>query len=134
MASRLVCVGVPALAVVIAPLAAQQSDSARTTLQGAYTTSQARSGAAIFKTECGDCHAAARFQDSAFLVSWKGRPVRDLFELIRTQMPLDNPGALRRPEYADVLAYIFALNGLPAGDSSLPADDAGLRRIRIEPK
>lgn len=121
----------------LSPVAAlaQQADSAtKTTLHGAYTTAQARSGAAIFRTECGDCHAAARFQDSAFLVSWKGRPVRDLFELIRTQMPLDNPGALRRPEYADVLAYIFALNGLPAGDSSLPADDAGLRRIRIEPK
>lgn len=121
----------------LSPVAAlaQQGDSAtKTTLHGAYTTAQARSGAAIFKTECGDCHAAGRFQDSSFLVSWKGRPVRDLFELIRTQMPLDNPGALRRQEYADVLAYIFALNGLPAGDATLPSDDAELRRIRIEPK
>lgn len=121
----------------LSPVAAlsQQADRAtKTTLHGAYTMAQARSGAAIFKTECGDCHASARFQDSTFLMSWKGRPIRDLFELIRTQMPQDSPGALSRQEYADVLAYIFALNGLPAGDSTLPSDDAGLRRIRIEPR
>jgi hypothetical protein len=104
----------------------------KTTLHGAYTTGQARTGATIFKNVCGDCHAAARFQDSTFLRGWKGRPVRDLFELIRTQMPQDNPGGLRRQEYAAVLAYLFELNGLPAGDSILPSDDAGLRRIRIE--
>lgn len=103
-------------------------------MHGAYTAEQAGSGATIFKQVCGDCHASARFQDSAFLIGWKGRPVRDLFELIRTQMPQDNPGGLRRQEYAAVLAYLFALNGLPPGDSTLPSDDAGLRRIRIEPK
>ena len=113
---------------------AQQPDSGRTTLQGAYTIQQARSGAAIFKSVCSDCHASVRFQDSTFLTSWRGRPVRDLFELIRTQMPQDNPGGLRRREYADVLAYIFELSGLPPGDSTLPSDDAGLRRIRIEPQ
>ena len=131
MASRLLAL------LCLSPVAAlaQQADSVtKTTRHGAYTTAQARSGAAIFKTVCADCHASARFQDSTFLRSWKGRPVRDLFEIVRTQMPQDNPGGLRRQEYADVLAYLFALNGLPAGDSTLPADDAGLRRIRIEPK
>jgi hypothetical protein len=49
-------------------------------------------------------------------------------------MPQDNPGGLRRQEYADVLAYLFELNGLPAGDTALPADDCGLRRIRIATK
>lgn len=114
---------------------AQQPDSAtRTTSQGAYTTNQARSGAVVFKQVCVDCHAPARFRDSTFLTGWKGRSVRDLFEFIRTQMPQDNPGGLRRTEYADVLAYIFELNGLPPGDSSLPSDDTALRRIRIGPK
>lgn len=112
----------------VSPLAAQ------TTLDGVYTAPQARSGAAVFKNVCADCHAQSRFQDSTFLKSWSGQSVRDLFELIRTQMPQDNPGTLRRQEYADVLAYIFELNGLPPGDSTLPTDDAALRRIRIEPK
>lgn len=111
----------------------QQPDSAaRTTSHGAYTVDQARSGARIFKEICANCHTASRFRDSTFLSNWKGRSVRDLFELVRTQMPLDNPGGLRRAEYADVLAYIFELNGLPPGDSTLPSDDTGLRRIRID--
>lgn len=116
----------------VAPLAAQQSD--KTTLAGVYTAAQARSGATVFQTVCSDCHAVVRFQDSTFLSGWRGRSVRDLFESIRTQMPQDNPGGLRRQEYADVLAYIFELNGLTPGDSALPSDDAGLRRIRIETK
>jgi mono/diheme cytochrome c family protein len=118
----------------MAALAQHADSTAKTTARGAYTAAQARRGAAIFQQVCGDCHASARFQDSTFLMGWKGRPVRDLFELIRTQMPQDNPGGLRRQEYADVLAYLFALNGLPPGDSLLPTDDAGLRRIRIEPR
>lgn len=120
--------------VALAVLAQQPDSATRTTLQGAYTTDQARSGATVFTQVCADCHAQARFRDSAFLNGWKGRSVRDLFELIRTQMPQDNPGGLRRAEYADVLAYIFELQGLPAGASALPSDDAALRRIRIEPK
>lgn len=118
-----------------APLNAQQTDSAavmtRTTLDGVFTKAQAASGATVFRMACGDCHAPSGFRDSTFLGAWRSVSVRVLFETIRTRMPLDNPGGLRRQEYADVLAYLFELNGLPPGDSALPADDAGLRRIRI---
>lgn len=119
-----------------APLSAQQTDSAapvmtRSTLEGVFTKAQAARGATVFRMVCGDCHAPSGFRDSTFLAGWRGVSARVLFETIRTRMPLDNPGGLRRQEYAEVLAYLFELNGLPPGDSTLPADDAGLRRIRI---
>ena len=47
-------------------------------------------------------------------------------------MPTDNPGRLSRGQYADILAYLFRLNGFPAGARELPNDDEGLKKIRIE--
>ena len=132
MVSRLVIILCLHPVVALAAVSQQPDSAARTTSHGAYTVDQARSGARIFKEICANCHTQTGFRDSTFLSRWKGRSVRDLFELVRTQMPLDNPGGLRRAEYADVLAYIFELNGLPPGDSTLPSDDTGLRRIRID--
>jgi hypothetical protein len=45
-------------------------------------------------------------------------------------MPQDNPGSLKRKEYVDVVAYLFRLNGLPAGDAEM--DVSSVKRIRIE--
>jgi hypothetical protein len=52
--------------------------------------------------------------------------------MVRTLMPDDDPGGLERRAYADVMAYLLRMNGYPAGAAELPADDAALRRIRIE--
>lgn len=108
--------------------------SLKSVLAGAYTAAQARSGEAVFRGVCAQCHALAQFRDSSFFRAWEGREARDLFESIRTRMPLDNPGQLRRDEYAAVLAFLFELNGFPAGDSTLGTSDAALRRVRIERK
>lgn len=114
---------------------AQNGDSATTSIRtGAYTVAQARGGEAVFRGVCAECHALAQFREPSFLRAWTGRTARDLFEMIRTQMPQDNPGRLRRDEYAAVLAYIFELNGYPPGDSALASDDAGLARVRIDQK
>jgi hypothetical protein len=66
--------------------------------------------------------------------AWETRTAFDLFELIRTTMPIDNPGRLSREQYVDIVAYLFKLNRLPVGDRPLPADDEGLKQIRIEAK
>src|SRR6185503_10730784 len=44
----------------------------------------------------------------------------------------DNPGSLERQQYIDVVAYIFSLNAYPAGENDLPADDDGLKKIKID--
>jgi hypothetical protein len=65
-------------------------------------------------------------------VAWVSKSAYDVFDVIRTQMPEDNPGALERQEYVDVVAYIFSLNAYPAGAADLPGDDDGLKKVRID--
>ena len=99
----------------------------------AYSDSQATRGSQIFRSICTDCHVASYFTATAFRSAWGGRSAAELFEVMRTTMPQDNPGRLRRQEYADVLAYIFSLNGMPPGDIDLPPDAEALRAITFAP-
>jgi quinoprotein glucose dehydrogenase len=113
--------------------AAAQADPAATksVLEGVYTEEQARRGEKITNDACGACHMEDWFTGS-LLDSWAGATVEMLYELIRTTMPEDRPGSLERQQYADVLAYIFELNGLPAEQEELSARKEALARILIE--
>jgi len=53
---------------------------------------------------------------------------------LRQTMPNDEPGKLSHQQYVDVVAYLFKLNGYPAGTRPLPNDDAELKKVRIDPK
>ena len=117
------------------PVPAQHADTAvvQSVHDGVYSTAQARRGEALFRQVCANCHAIAQFRDSTFRRAWWGHTAHDLFEMIRTQMPQDNPGGLQRAEYAAVLAFLLELGGFPAGDAALSPDDSALRRVRIDP-
>ncbi|MGH7569508.1 MAG: c-type cytochrome [Gemmatimonadales bacterium] len=116
-------------------LAPAQTDTAagpaRSSGDAVYTAAQAERGAAQFRASCANCHVPSQFRGATFLRSWAGHTVYDLFAQIRSTMPFDNPGQLSREAYADVLAYVFRLNGLPAGARELPSDDARLKQLRI---
>jgi S-disulfanyl-L-cysteine oxidoreductase SoxD len=100
--------------------------------RGAYTEAQARRGEGVFRKVCGECHETTEYVGPAFQKVWTGQTAFDLFELIRTTMPNDNPGRLKRQEYVDIVAYFFSLNAYPAGKSALPNTDDGLRQVKIE--
>jgi hypothetical protein len=51
--------------------------------------------------------------------------------LISTQMPVNNPGSLSKNQYTQVLAFILAKNGYPAG--SVPLDAAHLDQVALLP-
>jgi hypothetical protein len=102
--------------------------------RGAYSESQARRGGGVFRKVCNECHESAEHAGPAFQKVWTGQTAFDLFELIRSTMPNDNPGRLKRQEYVDIVAYILSLNSYPAGKSVLPNTDDGLRAVRIEAK
>lgn len=119
----------------VRPCQAQETKAAgetRSILDGVYSEAQAERGQALFDQRCGACHGPGEFGATSFLQSWAGARVYDLYRVISTTMPFDNPGGLDPQEYADVLAYIFGLNGIPAGESELEGDDAVLKQIRIE--
>ena len=67
----------------------------------------------------------------AFTSNWNDLTVGDLFERIRTTMPLDKPGRLTRQQNADVIAFMLKANGWPAGSAELASDPAALKQIRI---
>lgn len=123
------------LLVAASPAAAQDSDEPpeRSVRDGVYTEAQAARGKALFAERCSLCHSEFEFSGSGYMRSWTGATLQQLYRVISTMMPYDNPGALAPEEYADVLAHLLELNGLPAGDAELGTDPEALGRIRIEP-
>jgi mono/diheme cytochrome c family protein len=107
-----------------------QEEKTRSVQSGVYTEEQAERGAAIFEETCLACHQPDEFGDGAYIDGWSGQTAHDMIEHIRTTMPQDNPGSLKRKEYVDVVAYLFRMNGLPAGDAEM--DVNSVKRIRIE--
>lgn len=103
-----------------------------TTVAGVYTADQAENGAKVYRKNCTSCHAPVGYTGLAFRRVWNGRSVFDFYDLVRTTMPNDEPGKLSREEYADIMAYLLKLNGLPSGEKPLPSDDEQLKLIKID--
>jgi cytochrome c5 len=102
-----------------------------TTLTGVYTDQQASRGEAIYRNTCLACHDDSDHTGATFKQNWDTRTAFDLFEIIRTTMPNDNPGKLPRDDYAAIVAYLFKQNKMPSGKKALPTDSAGLKQIVI---
>jgi mono/diheme cytochrome c family protein len=97
-----------------------------------YAPSQAQRGEQIYQRTCGMCHAAGALVGQAFVDNWNNRRVYDLYALVHSTMPLDNPGGLKDGEYLDVVAYLLQANKhVSAGMDSLRADTVSLRKTRI---
>ena len=79
------------------------------------------------------CHAEAEFTGPSFQRRWGGRAVTDIFEYVSFNMPDDNPGGLPLQTYADVIAYLFQLNGLPAGEVPLDAASSAMSEMPLWP-
>ncbi len=94
------------------------AQDAPTTMHGVFSVTQVARGEQLNEAYCAGCHEDGYFQ-GAFLAAWRDQPASGLFDLLRATMPQDDPGLLTDAEYVDLLAYIFALNGLPEGQSTL---------------
>lgn len=99
---------------------------------GVYAAAQADRGIAIFRSKCASCHAPNRFTDDLFYTSFAGKPLWEMFDVISDSMPEDNPGSLKKEEYADVIAYLLKLNKFPAGNTDLPTGKEALSAIMME--
>ena len=119
------------------PAAANAQDTAtaaaeRPLTSGVFSQKQVERGEGVYKTSCQSCHATSEYTGDKFKVAWVSKSVFDIFNTIRTQMPEDNPGSLERQEYVDVVTYIFSRNAYPVGENDLPADDEGLKKVKID--
>jgi mono/diheme cytochrome c family protein len=135
-----------AVSVACGVLAAQTCASeARTVREGVFTAEQARRGQAAYTGPCDRCHGykldgaaddpdmlpAPPVAGAKFLRRWNGRSVAALVEYLRVSMPANNPGYLSDAELADIVAYMLATSGLPAGNAPLPSDRAALAAVLI---
>ncbi len=102
-----------------------------TTSSGVYTSAQASRGEQTYMNICVACHPKGTYTAPAFREKWNGNALSELFTYVSTSMPKMEPGTLEPEEYAQVIAYLLKINGMPTGKTELPADAKALRRIRI---
>ena len=122
----------------LGPARAQETTSS--VLDGIYTEPQAMRGVEAFAQHCAACHGASlgglgeapALVGAQFISDFNGLTVGDLFDRIRTTMPLNNPGGLSRDQYAEILAFVLKSNGFPAGDKELYRRSEFLNAIRFE--
>lgn len=103
-------------------------------LDGVYTTAQAERGHAAYEARCVQCHEGLEadgpgLMEKAFFDRWREDTLEPLYTFVRTTMPGNNPGGLDAQVYADVLAYLLEVHGLPAGQRELTPDLVG--RIQL---
>jgi S-disulfanyl-L-cysteine oxidoreductase SoxD len=120
--------------------AAQSENGPTSVWGGVFTVEQAARGEGVYREWCASCHGPGLegadmtppLVGGAFTANWNQLNVGDLFERIRTTMPLDRPGTVRGQQNADVIAFILKYNAWPAGPSELPRELAALKQITIQ--
>lgn len=96
-----------------------------------FSAAQATRGEALFDQVCASCHQGDKFIGKQFVDDWNDRRVGDFYNLIRSSMPIDNPGGLREQDYLDITAYLLKVNHAPASTDSLSPDTTILRGRKI---
>ncbi len=145
------CAFAAAVAATVAFSATPAHAQGKAAWDGVYTDAQAARGKAVYEKSCQSCHAAAgaggfgitysgtALKGQKFLQAWDD----DLATLFRyagspppgstlgqfdqrhgdSDTPRGSKDPLTEADYVDVIAYIFQLNGLPAGTTELKASD-----------
>jgi S-disulfanyl-L-cysteine oxidoreductase SoxD len=119
---------------------ALRAQATKSVWDGVYSDAQARDGAELYGQQCASCHGdtlaggeeAPPLAGGDFLSNWNGLTAGDLFERIRTTMPLSKPQSLSREVNAKILAYIFSVNKFPAGKTDMPMQTEILKGITIQ--
>lgn len=98
-----------------------------------YSPAQAEAGQILFNNYCAECHRpdltgadGPALKGPAFLKTFGGQPLSDLYGIEHTTMPAVNPGSLPDAIVLPITAFILEQNGLPAGEA--PLDKAMLSR------
>jgi PQQ-dependent dehydrogenase (s-GDH family) len=104
-----------------------------------YTAAQAAAGKTAYNANCAVCHGSTMTNGTFgtplageyFKTTWSGRTVREVFDKASQTMPPAAAGSLPKDTYANILAYIFEVNGLAAGSVALPAGGETLAKMTI---
>ena len=129
-----------ALLAVAAGVNATLRAQATSVADGVYTEEQAKRGATVYAEQCASCHGEKMegieglfpaLAGDAFLKTWTGKSVGELYEKIATTMPALDPGSMKPDQVADVVAHILSVSKYPAGSTALAASADPLKTIQI---
>lgn len=94
-----------------------------------FSADQVNAGRLAYTQNCAVCHGAQLKGGGApvligpdFTKRWNGKTVQTFYSYVSQNMPLGKAGSLKPQQYADVVAYILANNGLPAGTQVFTPD------------
>lgn len=125
----------------LAPLALAATAS-RSISEGVFSPDQVARGKKSYASQCADCHGdelegdgkkSPALKGEVFFKNWTGKSVHRLIDTTRRTMPPEDPATLSRELCTDVVVYILAENGYPAGKADLAVDAPDLRQIIIHP-
>lgn len=99
---------------------------------GVYTQEQALRGKTAYDAHCAECHHSTlrgtghglALTGSPFTARWENRGINELFDTTSMLMPAGAPGSLGRQVNEDLIAYVLKVNGAPAGDAPLSAENS----------
>ena len=120
------------------PVAAQEG-SGRKIWDGVYTEAQAARGKPAYETSCGRCHnnelvgseRAPALKGDGFFSHWENDTLDKLFTKIRDTMPAGGIESVTDAGKLDILAFVLAANGAPAGREELSLEQPALEAITI---
>ena len=106
---------------------------------GVYTSAQAQRGHGSYLNYCASCHrddltgfsTIPPLKGDAFLKSWTGRTVDDLYSFVRSSMPPYNSTPIARQVYLDIVAFILQSNSRPPGTEELVPDGRQLQALVV---
>ena len=102
-----------------------------------FSSSQVSQGRWEYSQKCAVCHGAQlqgggapALKGREFVAQWNGKLLKSFYNYVHTNMPLGH-GELNSQEYADIVAYVLAQNGLPAGNEKLTPKSAMDRALDL---
>ena len=119
---------------------AGRAQAPRTQWDGVYSEEQSKRGAALYTEHCASCHGedlsgtgseAPELTGRKFSARWIDQTLGDLVDHMFMSMPQDAPGSLTRDQHVDIVTFILAKNGFPAGKTDLTSQAEVLRAIKI---
>jgi mono/diheme cytochrome c family protein len=92
----------------------------------------------LYAQQCSSCHepdltgneVTPQLAGGDFAANWNDQTLDQLFDRIRTTMPLDKVGSLSRQQTADILAYMLRSSRAPAGAADLSTQSDVLHTIK----
>jgi mono/diheme cytochrome c family protein len=103
-----------------------------------YTSAQASAGAQKYSDNCAQCHgdalegqAGPALKGNLFASAKSAFSVGDIMNFMAINMPATQPGSLSHDDYTDIMAYVLAQNGYPAGSTALTFEGGSASHVPL---